>query len=245
MHDEDALLAEVTEGLIKHLKIPLPSVDNPPSRKEVFFPAHIIAMCVTEMWKLSYIQESETMLFAVMDTIQKGCLVRCLLFTYNKPDLKANWMISFRALLVKQRSYRALSGCRMSMNCCLSSVNLSKRWIKRFSGTVAMDKLQWTGMISKSLWQRSNSSYNALKIISFTLGWKNWSEGSTKWSCQLLWKVNRCRALLLLTLEGSLTSFWRVLLSQVSRWMICWIFSTRYGEQWNATTLSHLSWTRS
>lgn len=67
-------MAEITEGLIKALKMPLPSGQNPPSQKEVFFPAHMIGMCVTEMWRLAYIKESERLLFTVMDTIQKQCL---------------------------------------------------------------------------------------------------------------------------------------------------------------------------
>ncbi|KAG2220418.1 hypothetical protein INT45_000643 [Circinella minor] len=74
IRDEEKLLAEITEGLIKELKMPLPSMQNPPSRKEIFFPAHMISMCVTEMWRKQYIQESERLLFTIMDTIQKRCL---------------------------------------------------------------------------------------------------------------------------------------------------------------------------
>ncbi|KAI9496210.1 P-loop containing nucleoside triphosphate hydrolase protein [Zychaea mexicana] len=74
LREEDKLLAEITEGLIKELKMPLPSMQNPPSRKEIFFPAHMISMCVTEMWRRQYIQESERLLFTIMDTIQKRCL---------------------------------------------------------------------------------------------------------------------------------------------------------------------------
>lgn len=54
--------------------MPLPSVQNPASRKEILFPSHMVALCVAEMWRLGYIQESERLLFTVMDTIQKQCL---------------------------------------------------------------------------------------------------------------------------------------------------------------------------
>ncbi|KAI8369029.1 P-loop containing nucleoside triphosphate hydrolase protein [Blakeslea trispora] len=70
----DPLQDEVLEGLIRSLKIPTPSDKNPPSQKEVMFPAHIISMCVNDMWKIGYNRESENLLFAVMDTIQKQCL---------------------------------------------------------------------------------------------------------------------------------------------------------------------------
>lgn len=74
MRDEDGLQEEVLEGLIKGLKMPLPSLQNLSSKKEIFFPAHMIAMCVSEMWHAGNIAESERLLFTVMDTIQKQCL---------------------------------------------------------------------------------------------------------------------------------------------------------------------------
>lgn len=75
LEDEESLQDEVLEGLVKTLKIPLPSLGNPPSMKEIFFPAHMVGLSVTQMWKYGYIQESERLLFNVMDTVQKQCLV--------------------------------------------------------------------------------------------------------------------------------------------------------------------------
>ncbi|KAI9492810.1 P-loop containing nucleoside triphosphate hydrolase protein [Zychaea mexicana] len=72
--EQEGLQEEILEGLIKALKMPLPSLQNPPSKKEIFFPAHMIGMAVTEMWHQGSIQESERLLFTVMDTIQKQCL---------------------------------------------------------------------------------------------------------------------------------------------------------------------------
>ncbi|RCH99215.1 Myosin type-2 heavy chain 1, partial [Rhizopus stolonifer] len=74
LRQADPLQEEVFEGLIKSLKLPLPSEKNPPSQKEVVFPAHIINMCINDMWRIGYNRESESMLFGVMDTIQKQCL---------------------------------------------------------------------------------------------------------------------------------------------------------------------------
>lgn len=73
--NEDVLQEEVLQGLIRSAKMPLPTLQNPPTRREIMFPAHTIAICVNEMWRLGYIQESERLLFNVMDSIQKQFLV--------------------------------------------------------------------------------------------------------------------------------------------------------------------------
>ncbi|KAI7889170.1 P-loop containing nucleoside triphosphate hydrolase protein, partial [Mucor mucedo] len=74
LRNEGPLQEEILEGLIKSVKMPLPTLQNPPSQKEILFPAHTISVCVNEMWELGYIQESEKLLFNVMDTIQKQFL---------------------------------------------------------------------------------------------------------------------------------------------------------------------------
>jgi myosin-5 len=63
--DEDVL-----EGLIKGLKIPLPSLTNPSAVKEILFPANLISLVTNEMWKYGLIPESERFLANVMQTIQ-------------------------------------------------------------------------------------------------------------------------------------------------------------------------------
>jgi myosin V len=63
--DEDVL-----EGLIKGLKIPLPSLTNPSAVKEILFPANLISLVTNEMWKYGLISESERFLANVMQTIQ-------------------------------------------------------------------------------------------------------------------------------------------------------------------------------
>ncbi|RCH80791.1 Myosin type-2 heavy chain 1, partial [Rhizopus stolonifer] len=74
LRNEESLQEEILHGLIKSVKMPLPTLQNPPSQKEILFPAHTISVCVNEMWHLGYIQESERLLFNVMDTIQKQFL---------------------------------------------------------------------------------------------------------------------------------------------------------------------------
>lgn len=74
LRNEDALQEEILQGLIKSVKMPLPTLQNPPSQKEILFPAHTISVVVNEMWEFGYIQESERLLFNVMDTIQKQFL---------------------------------------------------------------------------------------------------------------------------------------------------------------------------
>ncbi|KAG1047830.1 hypothetical protein G6F43_009746 [Rhizopus delemar] len=72
--DEDPLQEEILQGLIRSVKMPLPTLQNPPSKREILFPAHTIAICVREMWEMGYVQESERLLFSAMDSIQKQFL---------------------------------------------------------------------------------------------------------------------------------------------------------------------------
>ncbi|CAO3629551.1 unnamed protein product [Cunninghamella blakesleeana] len=110
LKNEDSLHDEVLEGLIKTLKMPLPNLQNPPNRKEVFFPAHIISIIVSEMWNLGYADESERLLFSVMDTIQK----QCLSFTGEEATVPcAFWLTNVHELLsLVCHSEKALAGER-------------------------------------------------------------------------------------------------------------------------------------
>lgn len=78
--NEDALQEEILLGLIRSVKMPLPTLQNPPSKREILFPAHTIAVCVREMWRLGYMQQFERLLFNVMDSIQKQFLVSAFFF---------------------------------------------------------------------------------------------------------------------------------------------------------------------
>lgn len=69
--DEDGLNDEVTMGLIRNLKIPLPGSNPPPTDKEVLFPAYLINLVTSEMWNNGFVKESERFLANVMQSIQQ------------------------------------------------------------------------------------------------------------------------------------------------------------------------------
>ena len=71
LENEVQLDEDVLEGLIRYLKVPAPSLQNPPSMKEVLFPAHLISLVTNEMWKYGLVHESERFLANVMQTIQQ------------------------------------------------------------------------------------------------------------------------------------------------------------------------------
>ena len=71
LSDEDGLNEEITLGLIKALKIPLPTQTPPPSEKEVLFPAYLINLVTSEMWNNGFVKESERFLANVMSNIQQ------------------------------------------------------------------------------------------------------------------------------------------------------------------------------
>lgn len=71
LSEEDELNEEVTMGLIRNLKIPLPSASPPPTEKEVLFPAYLINLVTSEMWNNGFVKESERFLANVMQSIQQ------------------------------------------------------------------------------------------------------------------------------------------------------------------------------
>jgi myosin V len=68
---EDELNDEVTMGLIKNLKMPLPGSNPPPTDKEVLFPSYLINLVTSEMWNNGFVKESERFLANVMQSIQQ------------------------------------------------------------------------------------------------------------------------------------------------------------------------------
>lgn len=71
LENEVQLDEDVLNGLVRYLKIPTPSLQNPPAPKEVLFPAHLISLVTNEMWKYGLVRESERFLANVMQTIQQ------------------------------------------------------------------------------------------------------------------------------------------------------------------------------
>ncbi|EEA24646.1 Myosin type-2 heavy chain 1 [Talaromyces marneffei ATCC 18224] len=68
---EEELNEEVTMGLIRNLKIPLPGASPPPTEKEVLFPSYLINLVTSEMWNNGFVKESERFLANVMQSIQQ------------------------------------------------------------------------------------------------------------------------------------------------------------------------------
>ncbi len=68
---EDELNDEVTMGLIRNLKIPIPGSTPPPTDKEVLFPSYLINLVTSEMWNNGFVKESERFLANVMQSIQQ------------------------------------------------------------------------------------------------------------------------------------------------------------------------------
>ncbi|KAK3824514.1 MAG: P-loop containing nucleoside triphosphate hydrolase protein [Linnemannia gamsii] len=71
LEDEEGLQEEILSGLIKNMKIPSPSLTNLPLIKEIMFPAHLIGLLTTQMWKYGFIKESERLMINVMQAIQQ------------------------------------------------------------------------------------------------------------------------------------------------------------------------------
>ncbi|TIC24772.1 clathrin heavy chain [Wallemia mellicola] len=71
LEDEQSIDDDILTTMIHELKAPPPSLQNPPSAKEVLFPAHIMSLVTNEMWKYCLIMESERLLANVMQTIQQ------------------------------------------------------------------------------------------------------------------------------------------------------------------------------
>ncbi|KAJ5179629.1 hypothetical protein N7492_002839 [Penicillium capsulatum] len=71
LSEEEELNDEVALGLIRNLKIPLPSSTPPPTEKEVLFPAYLINLVTSEMWNNGFVKESERFLANVMQSIQQ------------------------------------------------------------------------------------------------------------------------------------------------------------------------------
>ncbi|CAO3691389.1 unnamed protein product [Rhizopus microsporus] len=110
---------EMIEGLIHSLKIVPPGMQQLPAREEVFFPVHIIGKCVTQMWRLGYLAESEQLLFRVMDTIQKDCssftgedtIVPCAYWLSNTHEL-LSLVYSVEQDLEREMHYNSIHGRR-------------------------------------------------------------------------------------------------------------------------------------
>lgn len=70
LDDSKALQREVVQGLFKGLVLPPAVVASQPSKKEVLFPARIIIIILSDMWRLGLTSNSESFFGEVLQTIQ-------------------------------------------------------------------------------------------------------------------------------------------------------------------------------
>ena len=76
LSDEDSLNDEISIGLVKNLKIPVPVNSPSPTDKEVLFPAYLINLVTSEMWNNGFVKESERFLANVMQSVQQEVMQR-------------------------------------------------------------------------------------------------------------------------------------------------------------------------
>jgi len=70
LQDSKTLHTEIVQGLLKNLKIPMSGVMAELTKKEVLFPARIIIIILSDMWRLGLTKESEEFLGEVLSVIQ-------------------------------------------------------------------------------------------------------------------------------------------------------------------------------
>ena len=71
LENTDTLNVEITEGLLKGFKVPDSGVSIALSRRDVVYPARILIIVLSEMWRFGLTKQSENFLAQVLITIQK------------------------------------------------------------------------------------------------------------------------------------------------------------------------------
>ncbi|KAL3234508.1 Myosin-2 [Nakaseomyces bracarensis] len=71
LEDIDVLNNEITDGLLKDFQVPAAGVGMQLSRRDVVYPARILIIILSEMWRFGLTKQSEGFLAQVLTTIQK------------------------------------------------------------------------------------------------------------------------------------------------------------------------------
>lgn len=71
LQDSKTLYKEIIDGLLKNLNVPQSGVMTELTKKEVLFPARIIIIILSDMWRLGLTKDSENFLGQVLQTIQQ------------------------------------------------------------------------------------------------------------------------------------------------------------------------------
>ncbi|KAG0351589.1 Myosin type-2 heavy chain 1, partial [Podila minutissima] len=122
LEDEEGLQEEILGGLIKNMKIPSPSLSNLPLIKEIMFPAHLIGLLTTQMWKYGYIKESERLMINVMQAIQQqsmaivgdDTIIPCAYWLSNVHELLSLICISEQEITREELMARCGDNCDWS-----------------------------------------------------------------------------------------------------------------------------------
>jgi myosin-5 len=71
LQDSKTLYKEIIDGLLRNLNVPQSGVMTELTKKEVLFPARIIIIILSDMWRLGLTKDSESFLGQVLQTIQQ------------------------------------------------------------------------------------------------------------------------------------------------------------------------------
>lgn len=79
MLQDDDWEIEIIDGLITKLRIPLPSAQTVLTKKDIFYPAHLIGMCAQQLVKFGFVVRMSIVMNNVMHSIQALTMVRFLI----------------------------------------------------------------------------------------------------------------------------------------------------------------------
>jgi myosin-5 len=63
-------MSEIVNDLIKNIAIPLPDMERRYASREILFPAHLIGLCIAQMWSFKLSEQLKKLLFNVAQSIQ-------------------------------------------------------------------------------------------------------------------------------------------------------------------------------
>lgn len=78
--EDSALEDEINETLINNLRIPLPSTQAIATRKEIFFPAHLIGNVMLQMISNNFTTRLHSLVVNIMKSIKTIAMVTHLLY---------------------------------------------------------------------------------------------------------------------------------------------------------------------
>lgn len=190
MQDIRHLDEDVLDGLIRGLKIPAPSLNNPSHVKEILFPANLISLVTNEMWKYGLIPESERFLANVMQTIQSHVMASSI----HLWSVFFLLIMFFSLSLAKTASFLAFSGSLTSTRCSRSSA-LPRATCSKVSVLVKKTPYDHSNGQIMNVSSPSSSMTSTVSSTTFTThGCQRPRNVYRRWSSRLSSRVNPCLA---------------------------------------------------